>query len=212
MEVIYEKRYEPFDVSVQVREGTRARHLSFGSLIQTSMDIKYPEKIQLKYIRKMLEVLEDETINDVNDVLILGLGGGSLVKALYTRTNTTIHVVEIIPFLKDISETYFYMPKDDKRIKVYSEDAFGFVQNTDKKYDLVFVDIFDNTKTEKKFISKEFHTGLKNLLKDSLTGYVVFNNHCLSESQKNDWYERLGGVFNQIKEVHPKKNNITYCR
>lgn len=71
-------------------------------------------------------------------VLLLGLGGGTLVKQL-NRQGFETDVVEIDERIRDISYDYFNL---DRSTNVIIDDARHYVRTTQKKYDIVIFDTF----------------------------------------------------------------------
>lgn len=71
-------------------------------------------------------------------VLLLGLGGGTIVKQ-FNRMGFEVDVVEIDKRIWDVSVEYFNM---DPSTKVYIDDARHFIRTVDKKYDIIVFDTF----------------------------------------------------------------------
>lgn len=71
-------------------------------------------------------------------VLLLGLGGGTIVKQ-FDRLGYEVEAVEIDKRIWDISVEYFNM---DPATKVIIDDARHYIKITDKKYDIIVFDTF----------------------------------------------------------------------
>ncbi len=71
-------------------------------------------------------------------VLLLGLGGGTIVKQ-FNRMGFDVDVVEIDQRIWDVSVEYFKM---DPNTKVYIDDARHFVKTSQQKYDIIVYDTF----------------------------------------------------------------------
>ncbi|MFH1232007.1 MAG: fused MFS/spermidine synthase [Planctomycetota bacterium] len=71
------------------------------------------------------------------DVLIIGLGGGSILR-LFENYGYHIDTVDINPKLEYIAKTFFHTL--EKGEKFYVEDGRHFVQNYQKKYDFIIID------------------------------------------------------------------------
>lgn len=83
----------------------------------------------------------------ITNTLMLGGGGFSYPKYyIHKYLNRKMDVVEIDKDIIDLSYKYFYLDKlsktESKRLKIYNLDAFDYIKNCNKKYDLVFVDLF----------------------------------------------------------------------
>jgi spermidine synthase len=79
---------------------------------------------------------------DLKSALMLGGGAYSYPKDYLKRLPTaTLDVVEIDPALTDLAKKYFAL-KDNDRLKIHHEDGRVFINDTKRKYDAVFVDVF----------------------------------------------------------------------
>lgn len=83
-----------------------------------------------------------------------------------------IDVVEIDPKMTEVARTYFQL-KDDPRMKIIHEDARTCVKNSDKKYDVIFLDAFMGVTPPAHLTTKEFMSDLKNILSDN--GVLMIN-------------------------------------
>jgi spermidine synthase len=72
------------------------------------------------------------------------LGAASLTKFLYRyRPLAHLTIVEIEPSVVAAARQFFKLPEDDKRINMVIADGVEYVFNTDKKFDLILVDGFN---------------------------------------------------------------------
>jgi spermidine synthase len=133
--------------SIEVSEEAGVRFLHFGSdWIQGAMRLKKPFALELEYTREMLACLLWRDWRDwPRDVLLIGLGAGSLVKFLYHRLPATrLHVVEIDPRMPPFARTHFGVPGDSGRIAIEIADGARFVAESALRFDLILVDGFDH--------------------------------------------------------------------
>lgn len=79
--------------------------------------------------------------NSIKDVLLLGLGGGGFLGYLDNYwPNMTVDAVEINPAIMSVVREFRKLtPKNTKFI---CDDAFKYIANTDKKYDLIISDVY----------------------------------------------------------------------
>lgn len=114
--------------------GTRAR--------QSTMFLRDPHALALAYTKCVATSLV--FIPAPRDVLLLGLGGGSLAKFfLHQFPACRVDAVEKRAQVVEVAQTYFHLPADG-RIKVQVGDAVDFLrQRDDGAYDLVIVDLHD---------------------------------------------------------------------
>lgn len=114
--------------------------------VQSRINLNMPKRPELKYIQSMVVApLFFDDLEDLNNILIIGHGGGTIPKYysdFYKNKNKV--VVDIRPILFDISQEYFgYTP--DANTSFVSSDASVFLNKArvaKEKYDIINVDIF----------------------------------------------------------------------
>ncbi len=106
--------------------------------------------------------------------LSLGAGAYSVPKWLHqTYPNLQNDVVEIEPKLEAVSKQYFSLPTTPL-ISTYVDDGRHFLAHTDKKYDLVFVDMYSSRLgVPSHAATTEFFTLLKSRTNPS--GVIIMN-------------------------------------
>jgi len=132
----------PIDIS----EEGGVRFLHFGSSwVQGAMRIARPWNLELEYTREMMAglLLRDDALWP-RKVLLIGLGAASLTKFLYRNLPLAhLTIVEIEPGVVAAARQFFKLPADDKRIHMVIGDGTEYVLSTDKKFDLILVDGFN---------------------------------------------------------------------
>jgi predicted O-methyltransferase YrrM len=83
--------------------------------------------------------------------LLLGLGGGSMANAL-DNLKFEVDAVELDPRIAKVAQNYFGLSKG---INVVVDDARHYLETTEKKYDLVFFDVFKGDVLPGQVLSKE---------------------------------------------------------
>lgn len=79
---------------------------------------------------------------DVKNALVIGGGAYSIPKALLKDLpDAIIDVSEIEPSLYELAQTYFKVEKSE-RLNNYTDDGRRLLHDTDKKYDLIFSDVY----------------------------------------------------------------------
>ncbi|MDD2914748.1 MAG: fused MFS/spermidine synthase [Gallionella sp.] len=128
---------------IEIREEAGVRTLHFGSeWIQGAMRIARPWNLELEYTREMMASLL--LCDTPRKVLLIGLGAASLTKFLYRHYPLAhLTIVEIEPAVVAAARQFFKLPEDPKRINLVIGDGAEFVLNSNKKFDLVLVDGFD---------------------------------------------------------------------
>ncbi|MBF0614701.1 MAG: spermidine synthase [Magnetococcales bacterium] len=134
---------------VEVIEEYETRALTFDShLTQSRMLLDEPHVLVLRYTRRMMAgllFLEAPVADQPFRVLMIGLGGGSLVKfLLHGFARCRMDVVESDPLLPDLARRFFYVP-DDPRLNLMVGDGGRFLArlSSEQRYDLILLDAFD---------------------------------------------------------------------
>lgn len=174
-----------------------------GELVLDSENANYSYGSLQRILRLGLKNIGYEKIAVMNQILILGVGGGSVIKTLVDeiKFKGSITGVEIDPEIINIANTYFKLD-EIKNLTIVIDDAFEFVLKTKAKYDLIVVDIFQDT-TMPNFLFETFFTNrVCSLLKSR--GFILFNTMLLNDIQnlrnKKYVYEFFKNEF-QIKTI-----------
>ena len=214
--VIYETEFD--NMKIEVVESTYNRYLKFGSnLKQSSMNKKNPRKLQLKYLKEMAKAFE--YIQKPKNVLVLGLGGGTFPSFIHENySDVIIDTVDNIQELKDIALKYFELPVSD-RLNVIIQDAKDYILTTNKKYDIIFEDLFKNSLTKPVFVEENngstFDASLKKILNDD--GVIAFN-YMVHERNYTKYMNRLNSSYTTVVEQFKPKlgwygyNHIAFCK
>ncbi|MBJ7882091.1 spermidine synthase [Gelidibacter salicanalis] len=127
--------------------------------------------------------LEKINLKQVNSVLLLGLGGGSVVETLRNDFSylKTITAVDIDPTVIDLAKNEFNLKEDDQ-LQIICEDAFLFMQVHKNQYDLIIVDLFIDTEVPKAFLSLPFW---KQIVDASTSNGVILFNASLEKTKSN---------------------------
>lgn len=131
--------------SIEVVDAFGVRTLHFGTPArQSSMCLQEPDRVELPYVRAMLSALLFHP--EPSDVLLLGLGGGSLAKVLFQHVPACrIDVVEQRGVVVEAAHRFFGLPAHP-RLSVTVGDAGEFVKEAAGRlpsYDLILADLFD---------------------------------------------------------------------
>lgn len=118
------------------------RSLLFSlAFVQSSMRLVAPDALDLAYTRLMVAFVLFHT--NARELLLLGLGGGSLVKFL-RRHQPGIRVTAVEADARVLAfREAFRLPPDDERLQVIVDDAAAVITRPGKSYDVILVDAFD---------------------------------------------------------------------
>jgi len=126
----------------RVQEGGRVRSLHFSAgVVQSSMRLSDPFELDLSYTRAMMGF---QLLNPLpRDILLVGLGGGSLSKYCFRRfPQARITTLEINPDVIALRDQ-FLIPPDDDRFQIVQTDACDYLARDDITADVILVDGYD---------------------------------------------------------------------
>lgn len=111
---------------------------------------------------------------NINSVLILGFGAGSVAHILQNelQMECSITGVEIDPVVIELAKDYFNAGSY-RNTELICDDAFRFVRDHSDCYDLIIVDLFVERRVPKAFMSAEFIRLVKKRLHPN--GMLFFN-------------------------------------
>jgi len=150
-----------------------------------------PSKLVFDYTKMVLAPL---FINpNPQKILIIGLGGGSVPRALNKiLPNAYVDVVEIDPEISVIAKKYFEF-KESEKVKLHIQDGFEFVKNSKPdNYDIVIIDAFTDDYVPKSFLTKEFVSNIHKILTND--GIVAVNTFSI----RNSNYKLESKLYNQV--------------
>ena len=152
------KKWTPgTDHSVTIAEERGVRSLHIGGLaIQSAMRLSNPDALELHYTRAMMSFMLFNP--KPAELLMIGLGGGSMAKFLYRRmAETRLTVVEIRPEVVAAARSYFEIPRDDDRFRVIVNDGAAYVPANPSSADVILLDGFDDGVQPQVLCSQDFY-------------------------------------------------------
>ena len=165
-----------------------------GELVLDSNNTNYSYGSLQRILKKGLQKIGFEKIKSMNHILVLGVAGGSVVKTLLNDVNYKgkITGVEIDPGIISIANTYFQL-HEIPNLTIIIDDAFEFVLKTKVKYDLIVIDIFQDTMMPN-FLFEDFFTDRLGVILES-KGSVLFNT-MITQSLHNERNLKYISKFN----------------
>lgn len=163
--------------------GTLELNLYRNQLLLDTENTNYSFGSLQKILRTGLKYIGFQKIKSFNSVLVLGLGGGSVVKTLREEINFQGEItgVEIDQKIIDLSNKYYKINQIDK-LNVFNYDAFDFILQTKKTFDLIIVDIFLDEVMPSFLFEKHFVDELTKKL--NTNGFVLFNTMLLTKTHE----------------------------
>lgn len=164
-EVVYQTN--GFYGSIKIVDEGDERCLVVDSFCQSCI-VKNSGETAVSYIQEMGRIIQSRPKN--SNILMLGLGGGSLAK--YFSETQNVDIVEIDPKIVDLSKKYFgFVQKANENI--IFDDARHFLRTNNKKYDLIAMDVFASANIPIHLVTKEYFELLKDRL--SSNGLLLVN-------------------------------------
>ena len=161
-----------------------------GYLVLDSENTNYSFGSLQRVLKKGLKYIGYERINTFENILILGVAGGSVIETIKNdiKFKGKITGVEIDATAIEIANKYFGL-NNYKNVEIIIEDAFEFVLKTKEKYDLIVIDIFQDT-TMPNFLFEDFFINRINLLL-KVNGFILFNTMVLDykDRRRNATYK-----------------------
>ncbi len=159
---------------VRVTEEDGFRYLSFDETRGTQSAMKISDPIFLHYTYARLAMAGLAFFEkDPRDVLIVGLGGGSMPKFLrHHYPQMVIDIVDIDPLVVEVAKKYFGFVEDTS-MTVINRDGRVHISRTKKKYDIIFLDAYNTASIPFHLTTREFMEEVRRCLKPN--GIVVSN-------------------------------------
>jgi spermidine synthase len=189
---------------IRIRRDGDIRALTFvrdsgAEAIQSRIDLTAPQTLVSPYARSMFAAYLYQP--RPSRVLIVGLGGGAMVRFLiHHEPSVQIDAVEIDPVVVRLADQYFGV-RSAGNVRVHTADAFAFIERTTDRYDMIFMDAFlrpsdetDATGVPSRLKTLEFLARVKQTLAPG--GVVAFN---INDHERiADDIASVGAAFGQV--------------
>lgn len=188
-------------------DGYRRNLYLDGGILQSSMLLNDPNGLDLEYSQAMMCALLFQPVP--KSVLLVGLGGGSLVKFLLEYCpDARIDVAEINPEVIQVARQYFLVP-ESKRLRIISSP--GEVVAAERlaagdSYDLILLDAFDDKGPARALLEQDFLRNCKALL--AKEGVFAMNLWKRPNDNFPSIYASLSNLFAQ--QIHKLLLDDTY--
>jgi spermidine synthase len=180
------------DEGLEVTEERGVRTLHLGSqAIQSAMRISRPWDLELAYTRAMMGFLMFKATPA--EVLMIGLGGGSLAKFIRKqRPQTHITAVEIDPRVIAAARAHFELPGNDATLNVTEGDGALYVRQHPASADVILLDGFDAGNQVEALATQTFYAACRRALKP---GGILVVNLWGRDSEFAEYFARLLRAF-----------------
>lgn len=170
-----------------------------------SMKMKTPGLTGMYYDYALASPVMANATEKPIDILILGLCTGTFATQCEAYfDSTTIDGVEIDKKIVDLAYKYFDMSKN---VNVYINDGRAFLDSTDKKYDVIMVDAYQDITIPFQMSSIEFFKKVNEHLNENGNMIVNMNMYTQKEGSINDYL--CGTIAEVFSSVYVVKTNTT---
>ncbi|NLC58170.1 MAG: fused MFS/spermidine synthase [Armatimonadetes bacterium] len=172
--VVFERDSSYHHIVVRDEDGMRT--LYFDNAPQSRMEIKDPIAGAFEYTDFLHAAFLFRP--QLQDVLMLGLGGGSVPKRfLADYPQVRMDVVDVDPVVIDVAKRYFAV-KPGPRLNLIHQDARAYVKRCKKKYDYILLDAYTRSRYGSSIpphlTTREFFQQVSAILKPGgMVGYNV---------------------------------------
>ncbi|MFZ4106319.1 spermidine synthase [Flavobacterium sp.] len=175
-----------------------------GELVLDSKNTNYSYGSLQRILKKGLKYIGYDRIRKFENVLVLGVAGGSVIKTLVDeiKFRGKITGIEIDPEIVEIANTYFKLNQINN-LELIIDDAFEFVLKTKTKFDLIIIDVFQDT-TMPNFLFEDYFIQRINFLLN-VNGFILFNTMVINEQNRIrnlDYKKKFSG--NYSLRMYPK--------
>lgn len=142
-------------------DGVRSLYFT-RALTQSEMRVSEPAALQFAYSQRMMSFLFFVTAP--RRILMLGLGGGSLLKFCHRHlADAALKSVEINADVLAFREQ-FLVPPDDARLRVLHGDGAAYLRDCREPQDVVVMDAFDRHGFALTVSTREFYLDVRDVL------------------------------------------------
>lgn len=150
-----------------------------------------------KVLKKALQHTSSDFISEYANILLLGMGGGDVIKQLQQQFKSKAHItaLEIDPVIIQIAMTEFGILPGNK-LEIIQDDARMYLKYLKKSFDLIIVDLFTDTEIPEFVFHNEFLQSIFNALNNQ--GTAIFNTIILTDEHhiRNDKFvTKLNTIF-----------------
>ncbi len=185
------------------------KYIEVGNLSQSGRSV---EKIWRKGLKQALNRQSSDYRHKGFKILLLGVAGGTIVKVINDIfPGCQITGVDIDPMMIKAGKEYFGLA-DYKNLEIIIADAEKFVVETEKKYDLIIVDLFLGRNIPEFTGESEFLLNLKKSLPKN--GYVIFN-RLYFQKYKNEaeiFLDKVQKIINDVFRIKVDFNLFIVAR
>ena len=163
--IVFRDKSGDCEVIVADQGNKRSLYLD-GDTLQSCMYLDRPHFLAMAYSHAMMTALLFN--ENPGRVLLVGLGGASLVKfLLQVCPRISIDVAEINPMILEVARRFFFLDDRDAQVEIFAQAGQELVKDRLEQghaYDLVLVDAFDDHGPARALLHRTFFDDCRRLL------------------------------------------------
>lgn len=200
----------PITIHKETSEISKTLEITFvnGKLVLDSKQTNYSYGSLQKILRKGLKFIGVDEILKMDHILVLGVAGGSVIHTLVHefKYQGQISGVELDQKVLDLGKKYFGL-NHYPNLNLFHHEAFEFILKTKLKYDLIIIDIFQDTYMPGFLFENFFQHRLTEIMQPN--GTILFNTMLLSNSDevRNNTYVTAWRVKGHEVKLLPRLEN-----
>ena len=174
---------------------------------QSVVKLGDPDHLELPYTRAI--PIAFVFVEKPQNVLVVGLGGGTIPGFLRKRfPDMRIDVVDIDPGVVEVARSHFGF-REDARMRAHVDDGRRFIERSDRRYDIIFLDAFGTDSVPYQLVTREFLAGVSRAL--TPRGVVIGN---IWGRESNPLYDSMVKTYQAVYDevytvdVHGAGNKI----
>lgn len=152
---------------------------------------------------------------NINTILILGVGGGTVIELLVKSfPNAVITAVDIDPAMLTIAEAYFGIDKYPN-VRLERDDANSFVRHSAKKgtmFDLIIVDLFIGPRIPEFVSSTRFLVNLHAIVRPGGQSVINYLRELEYQKKSDELSVHLRAVFKHVEDMYLYNNRFFFIR
>lgn len=191
------------------RSGVIELTLVNGKLLMDSKTANYSYGNLQKVLKKGLLHIGKKRLQELESILVLGVAGGSVIKTLRNdfKLTSPITGVEIDSDVLALANSYFQL-HDIDNLTLVDANAFTYLNNCKKHYDLIIVDIFNDSEMPIELFDVSLWSTVHQLL--SKNGICLFNtiaNSKESTTRNLHLKQQIHPLFSTVKTLKTHQIN-----
>jgi spermidine synthase len=179
---------------------TGLKTLVLDNLVHSYVNMEDPLHVEYRYEKIYSDVLSwNFTKDSPFRSLTIGAGGYTFpryMEALYPKAR--VDVVEIDPEVTRVARDHLGLPKDT-RIRTWNEDGRWFVMNCKDKYDVIFIDAYNDLSLPYHLTTREFGS----MLREIMNPEAILLTNIIDNLQKGAF---LPSYVRTLREVFGEEN------